>query len=117
MDHSSKRSCRVDICIFDLTDPSQLNDLLEYIRQDADRIALIWIAPSCGTASRAREGPIPGHKSCPKPLRSVDQPDVLDELSGMKKDKVEMANQLYDAVLQITKCAVELDICVAIEIQ
>ena len=65
VDHSSKRSCGVDICIFDLTDPSQLNGLLEYIRQDADRIALIWIAPSCGAASRARERPIPGHKACP----------------------------------------------------
>ena len=46
-----------------------------------------------------------------KPLRSVDQPDALDKLSGMDKYKVEMANQLYDAVLQITKCAVELYMC------
>ncbi len=29
----------------------------------------------------------------------------------MDKYKVEMANQLYDAVLQITKCAVELYMC------
>ena len=72
MDHSTKRSCGVDICVFDLTDPSQLSDLLEYITRDADRIALIWIAPSCGTASRARERPFPGVKSCPKPLRSVE---------------------------------------------
>ncbi len=115
VDHSTKRSCGVDICIFDLTDPSQLSDLLEYIRKDSDRIALIWIAPSCGSASRARERPIPGVKSCPKPLRSVVQPDALDGLSGMDKYKVEMANQLYDAVLQITECAVDLDICVAIE--
>ena len=112
----TKRSCGVDICVFDLTDPSQLSDLLEYIRRDAERIALIWTAPSCGTASRARERPIPGVKSCPKPLRSVDLPDALDGLSGLDKYKVEMANQLYDAVLQITECGVELGICVAIAI-
>ena len=115
VDHSDKRSCGVDICIFDLTDPLQLQDLLEYIRKDASRIALIWIAPSCGTASRARERPIPGQKSCPKPLRSTSQPDGLDGLAGLDKYKVEMANQLYDAVFHITECAVELDVCVAIE--
>ena len=115
VDHSDKRSCGVDICIFDLTDPLQLQDLLEYIRKDASRIALIWVAPSCGTASRARERPIPGQKSCPKPLRSTSQPDGLDGLTGLDKYKVEMANQLYDAVFHITECAVELDICVAIE--
>ena len=29
VDHSDKRSCGVDICIFDLTDPLQLQDLLD----------------------------------------------------------------------------------------
>ena len=33
----------------------------------------------------------------------------------MDKYKVEMTNQLYDAVLQKKECAVDLDICVAIE--
>ena len=28
IDHSDKQSCGVDICIFDLTDPAQLQDLL-----------------------------------------------------------------------------------------
>ena len=115
VDHSSKRSCGVDICVFDLANPAELEDLLEYIRKDASCIALIWIAPSCGTASRARERPIPGHEKCPQPLRSDDRPDALDKLSGLDKYMVEMANLLYDAVLQIAECAVPLDICVAIE--
>ena len=115
IDHTNKRSCGVDICIFDLTDPAQLEDLLEYIRRDADRIALIWIAPPCGAASRARERPIPGQTSYPKPLRSTNQPDALDGLEGLEKIKVEIANQLYDAVYRITECAVGCNICVAIE--
>lgn len=115
VDHSDKRSCGIDICIFDLTDNTQLSNLLDYIHKDASRIALIWVAPSCGTASRARERPIPGHKSCPKPLRSLLQPDGLDSLAGWDKYKVETANQLYDAVYAITHCAVQLGICVAIE--
>ncbi len=115
IDHTNERSCGVDICIFDLTDASQLQDLLEYIRKDSSRIALIWVAPPCGTASRARERPIPGQKHCPKPLRSLVRPDALDGLSGVEKLKVELANQLYDAVLEIVKCAAELGINVAIE--
>ena len=71
VDHSDKRSCGIDICIFDLTDNTQLSNLLDYIRKDASRIPLIWAAPSCGTASRARERPIPGHKSCPKSLEPL----------------------------------------------
>ena len=62
-----------------------------------------------------RVSPIPGHDRCPQPLRSDDRPDALDRLSGLDKYKVEMANLLYDAVLQIAECAVPLDICVAVE--
>ena len=40
-DHSNKRSCGVDTCIFDPTDPSQLQDLFEYIQRYADLAALI----------------------------------------------------------------------------
>ena len=115
VDHTDSRSCGIDICTFDLTDAAQLSDLLEYTRRDADRIALIWIAPPCGTASRARERPIPGFKSCPKPLRSTSKPDGVDNLRGLDKYKVEMANQLYQAVFEITECAIELGICVASE--
>ena len=46
VDHSDKRSCGIDICIFDLTDNTQLSNLLDYIHKDASRIALIWVAPS-----------------------------------------------------------------------
>eukprot|EP00972_Heterocapsa_arctica_P000796 111934-Heterocapsa_arctica.AAC.1 len=34
--------------------------------------AAMW-APDCSTLSRARERPIPGNKSAPKPLRAADQ--------------------------------------------
>ena len=90
VDHSIKRSWGVDICIFDLTDPSQLSDLLEYIRKDSDR--------HC--------------KSSPRTSYSGSQ--ILPKATS-KRSPVEMANQLYDAVLQTTECAVDLDICVAIE--
>ena len=73
------------------------------------------MAPPCGTASRARERPTPGQRNYPRPLRSTNQPDALDGLAGLEKVKVEMANQLYDAVYKITECAIRCNICVAIE--
>lgn len=114
-DHSDNRSCGIEICNIELADPQQLQDLLEFITVEAHRIAAIWIAPSCGTASRARERPLPGQVSGPKPLRSSNQPDQLDGLSGVDKLKVEKANQLYDSVSVIALRADSLDICVGIE--
>ena len=115
VDHSSERSCGVDICEFELVYPEQLESLLQYIRKYAAFIVAIWIAPSCGTASRARERPLPGGRKGPVPLRSLDRPDHIDCLSGVDKIKVEKANQLYDAVQQIAECGISLDICVATE--
>ena len=117
VDHSSERSCGVDICEFELADPEQLQSLLQYIRKYAAFIVAIWIAPSCGTASRARERPLPGGRKGPVPLRSLDRPDHIDCLSGVDKIKVEKANQLYNAVQQIAACGISLDICVATENQ
>ena len=114
-DHSDIRSCGIEICNFDLADPQQLQDLLHFITIEAPNIAAIWIAPPCGTASRARERPLPGNLEGPKPLRSREQPDSIDGLQGVAKLKVEKANQLYDAVSIIAVHAHALDICVAIE--
>ena len=114
-DHSDARSRGIEICNVDLTDPQQLKDLLEFITVEATRIVAIWIAPSCGTASRARERPLPGNADGPKPLRSTEQPDHFDGLEGVDKLKVEKANPLYDAVKTIIFHAHSLDICVGVE--
>ena len=55
VDHPSERSCAVDMCEFELADPEQLESLLQYIRKYAAFTVAIWIAPSCGTASRAKK--------------------------------------------------------------
>ena len=75
----------VSTFVSELADPEQLESLLQYIRKYA---VAIWIAPSCGTASRARERPMPGRMRGPLPL-SLDRPDQLDGLSGVDKIKVE----------------------------
>ena len=91
VDHSSERSCGVGLWGWQT---HKLESLLQYIRKYAAFIVAIWIAPSCGAASRARERPLPGGRKGPMPLRSLDRPDQLDGLSGIDKIKVEKANQL-----------------------
>ena len=59
VDHTDRRSCGIDICIFELEDQSQVDDLCQFLEAEADNIAAVWIAPSCGTASKARERRLP----------------------------------------------------------
>ena len=56
-----------------------------------DRVIGVWLAPPCGTASKAREIDNGG----PPPLRSDLQPDGLDGLCQQDWDRVQKANCLY----------------------
>ena len=82
IDHTTQRSCGVDICIFELEDPLQVDELCNFLESEADNIAAVWIAPSCGTASKARERKLPQLAKLgievPIPLRSQEQPDQID---------------------------------------
>ena len=74
---------------------------VEHDLNGAGRIALVFISPPCGTASKARERPVKssllfGNKQ-PVPSRNADKSDQKD-LAGLDKFKSEMANQLYVSV-------------------
>ena len=57
-------------------------------------------APNCSTFSRARELPIPGVKSPPKPLRSSlyprSLPEVVSKLPKVKKRKLDLDTRMAD---------------------
>ena len=119
VDHSTARSCGFPICVFDLTDPDDLERMVQFMEESSDSILGVWIAPSCGTCSRAREKRLvslerAGVKT-PIPLRSILQPDQLDGLAELGKIKVEKANVLYDAVYVLASLACSLNIFVGIE--
>eukprot|EP00435_Cladocopium_sp_Y103_P065553 s1396_g27.t1 len=119
VDKTTDRSCGIDIMVLDLTISSQLQLLLDIIRAERDRILMIFIAPPCGTASRARGRPtksslLRGRKA-PVPLRTDEQPDGKDNLTGTDKLKTELANQLYAAITQVILFAVALTIFVVVE--
>ena len=112
-------SSRMRSIQLDLACPSVVDSLCKLLRHEAPRIALIWAGVPCGTASRAREKPLPGLEAkgfrIPKPLRSESHPDGLPGLTGVDKQKTEMANQVYDAVTVLMSTACELHVPCVIE--
>ena len=119
VDKSTDRSCGIDIMTLDLTNPAQLQLLLDIIDAEKDKLLLVFIAPPCGTASRARGRPIKASllkgRKAPQPLRSDAKPDGKDNLTGTDKLKTELANQLYEAVAKIVLLANNLDVCAVVE--
>ena len=93
--------------------------LLDFIQEESDNILLVWMAPPCGTASRARERKQPKLEAqgikVPVPLRSTLQPDQLDGLQGTDKIKTEKANILYSAIHDIALLCHSLDLFAVIE--
>ena len=67
------------------------------------RVKYIHAGPPCGTASRARDRPVPARLKAlgapePKPLRSQSSPLGLPHLKGTDLLKVQLANQLYSFI-------------------
>ena len=119
IDISSRRSAGIKIITLDLTMPGQLDTLLQLVRSEKDNILLLWLAPPCGTASRAREKLLPSFAKAglkvPVPLRSDSFPDGLGRLSAVDRQRVEQSNQLYEQLTTVVLEALRLQLHVAIE--
>ena len=119
VDNNFRRAPGNNVLRLDLADPEAVSQLLEIIRVERDRIAMVFIAPPCGTASLARERKL--HKwarkgfKIPVPLRNAQFPDMLPGLRFLDKKKVELANQLYGQVTRISICCIALGLLLVIE--
>ena len=86
IDKITSRGCGVDIMTLDLTISSQLQLLLDIILAERDRLLMVFIAPPCGTASRAKGRQIQSSllkgRQVPQPLRTDEQPDGKDNLKS-----------------------------------
>ena len=119
IDKTKARSCGIDILLLDLTNEFDFQFLINLIEAEHDRICLVFISPPCGTASRARSRPIKSTllrgRKAPQPLRTDSHPDQKPGLSGTDKIKVEMANQLYDAISDLIFLCDSLGLVVVVE--
>ena len=101
IDFKTKRKTGVAIHILDLTRDSDLDVLLDMATHG--NIASAHFAPPCGTASKAREKPLPGNMQDinAKPLRSASHPLGLADIGELDAKRVASANRLYAATLCI----------------
>ena len=96
--------------IFDLTLRADQLLLLDII--STQRPCLVWLAPPCGTASRARSIPVHNKygKSVAESLRSDTFPDGLPSLENIDLDRVLAANTLYELCENVCRLCDSLQI-------
>ena len=119
VDHDKFRSTGPHIALYDLNDRSQFDALVEFIRLEKHRIIWVHFAPSCGTASRARERPLKSLEKkgyrIPKPLRSDEFPLGVPGLQGTDKHRTETANITYSRTAELATMLHEWGITMSIE--
>ena len=75
----------------------------------------MFLAPPCGTASRARSIKLKRKRNAPEPLRDDNNPNGLKSLSFVNKMKISQANKLYHLTAQVVKYAVKHGMIVCVE--
>ena len=119
VDHDKSRSSGPHIALYDLNDRSQFDALVEFVRLEKHRIIWVHFAPSCGTASRARERPLKSLEKkgfrIPKPLRSDEFPLGVPGLQGTDKLRTETANITYARTAELATMLHEWGITISIE--
>ena len=103
VDKDVTRSENQVVAKYDLCDPGQFGTLVKLVQLERHRLVHAHFAPSCGTASRARERPVPGlpPDRQPRPLRTDDKPDGLSNLSPTEQQRVQSANASYSAAVKL----------------
>ena len=117
VDKDVKRAENAVVARYDLCDTEQFATLEKLVRSERHRLVHAHFAPSCGTASRARERPVPGlpKDRQPRPLRSEDMPDGLSGLSVAEEARVQAANASYNAAVGLIVILLELGVSISIE--
>ena len=110
VDKAPDRAENFSIYQCDLTNAAEYALLAQYIEAEKDKLLHVHFAPSCGTASRAREK-APG----PPPLRSDAHPDGLPHLNQRDRERVETANASYEAMVNLATLLVTLGKSFSIE--
>ena len=107
IDKTAPRAPKALVTKLDLTLVSNQLLLLSWIRNDL--VKAVFLAPPCGTASKARNIQRDDEPDLPQPLRSHEYPDGLPGLTGVDFLRVEQSNVLYDLPATIFDLCCELD--------
>ena len=107
IDKIISKSPKAMIVKLDLTQYSTQQLVPDWIRMP--QVVGIFLAPPCGTASKARTIVLEGETNLPQPLRTPEQPDGVDDLSGADFERVQQSNILYDFSAECCDLCVELN--------
>ena len=94
VDKLAPKAPKAFVTKIDLSLPSNQLLLLSWIRNP--RVKAVFLAPPCGTASRAGNIQCADDPFLPQPLRSKEFPDGLPGLTGTDLLRVDQSNILYD---------------------
>ena len=89
IDSARFKDAKAPILTLDLLTENGRTLLFQFLKND--RVVAAWLAPPCGTASKARTIPNGG----PPPLRDDFYPDGFNNLNSIDLARVESANALY----------------------
>ena len=119
IDHKgNKHSQRIRCVDLDITKRHNQNFLIRLVCNHS--IIYVHLAPPCGTASRARERPIPFLKRqagapCPRPLRDGDNPRGIASLTDLEHARVSAANVIFDFCVLIGAACLKYGVLLSIE--
>ena len=102
VDHIIKAGAKAPVCKLDLTDPASEALAKSWLLHPLCKYAHFGIP--CGTCSRARE--IPLGPDAPRPLRSDDYPEGLENLTSAERKRVDAANAVYAACCRLIICCI-----------
>ena len=115
IDKDPKRAENFPVAAFDLTKPHDCQTVCKFAETERDNICWAHFAPSCGTASKARERRVQGVANPPRPLRSESYPDGLQGLSEREEERVKEANKSYEAMVELLLILIGFGIAVSVE--
>ena len=105
------------IVLADLSTQAGIELLMQWLSNP--NVVGIFLAPPCGSASRARSIPVkrkrPGDPEPPRPLRSNQYPNGLPFLCFVDRLKISKANKLYHLTAKLIQWAVEEDCLLVVE--
>ena len=116
-DHIKSKHATAPVVLADLTTQAGIDLLMQWLGDEY--VVGIFLAPPCGTASRARSIPLkrksPGDPAAPRPLRSDVYPNGLPFLRFLDRIKVSKANKLYHLTAQLVVWATDVGCIFCIE--
>ena len=117
VDHVRSKQCMSQFVIADLCTPEGVSLLWQWLAQE--NVVAIFLAPPCGSASRARQIPLKramGKNSHgPLPLRDDLNPNGKPGLSFRDRQRISLANKLYHLTSQLVERANTIGCIVCVE--